>query len=377
MKKLFIAIALIFTAFTCCLFAEELLDEKYGYYLDLPEGFQLDSSSDDGLSFLFTHPSMPVELILRIYEGEMSTHDALSTVLTKLGAQFETDDFKWGTKDCAASTFKMNLGMDFEGLSFASPINDGNATLVILGYCPSVNFTKASQFIMSMLNSLVVDSETENLPGILVSYAYPNEEKTPLTLNIGGKQIKTKIDKVDEEANQFVVDMEFGCFTFYAKHKLWKEAWQRYYKMVYRDSKARLRSVSKDIYKGLGIKNRTDYANTLLQWTQNFPYKRDNTKNTSSDFTNLISTLKGEGNDCDSRSMLVSALLNIAGMDSVMLISRDYSHAMTSIVLDAPGQTFKYNGKDYLYGETTVPVTFGMVAQNQSDFKKWIVVDLK
>lgn len=376
MKKLFITIVLILSVFTAGLFAEELIDEKYGYSLDLPEGFELNSSSDDGLSFLFTHPSMPVELILRIYEGELSTGDALTTVLSKLSAQFETDIFMWGSKECAASTFSMNLGMDYQGLSFAAPIYDGKATLVILGYCPEVNFTKASQFIMSMLNSLIVDSETANLPGILVTYAYPDEGKKSITLNIAGKEIKTKIDRVDEEASQFVVDMEFGCFTFYANHKLWKEAWQRYYKMVYRDSKARLKTVSKDIYKGLGIKNRTDYANALLQWTQNFPYKRDNETNTSSDFTNLIAVLNGSGNDCDSRSMLVSALLNIAGMDSVMLISRDYSHALTSVCLDAPGQTFTYNRKKYLYGETTAPVTFGMIAQSQSDFSKWIVVDI-
>lgn len=370
---------LLLLTFAFCsafIFAESLIDEKFGYSMDLPEGYILDSSSDDGLMFLFTHPSMPVNLILRIYKNT-DPLAAQKIALGKLGASFETDTFMWGTKECSASTFTMTLDDHYEGLSFSSPLQDGETSLVTIAYVKQANYTKASQFMMSMLNSLSVDEETENLPGILITYLFPSEGSEKIKLEIGGKSITTTIDKCDVEANQFVVDMEFGCFTHYASHKLWKEAWQRYYKLVYRDTKARLYTVSKDIYKGLGIKNKTDYANAILNWTQGFDYKRDNKKNSSSDFTPVMAVLKGEGNDCDSRSMLVSALLNIAGFDSVMIISREYSHAMVGLNLTAPGQTFSFNGKNYLYGETTAPVTFGMVAKTQSDFSKWIVVDVE
>lgn len=374
MKRFLLLLTFVFCS--TFIFAESLIDEKFGYSMDLPEGYVLDSSSDDGLMFLFTHPSMHVNLILRIYENT----DALTAqkiALGKLGAQYQTDSFMWGSKNCSVSTFTMTLDDNYEGLSFSSPLNNDEASLVAIAYVKQANYTKASQFMMSMLNSLSVDEETDNLPGILITYLFPSEGSEKITLDIGGKKISTAIDKSDVEANQFVVDMEFGCFSHYASHKLWKEAWQRYYKMVYKDSKARLKNVSKDIYKGLKIKNKTDYANTLLQWTQDFPYKRDNQKNSSSDFTPVMAVLKGEGNDCDSRSMLVSALLNIAGFDSIMIISREYSHAMVGLNLTAPGQTFSFNNKNYLYGETTAPVTFGKVAQNQMDFSKWIVVDVE
>jgi len=370
---------LLLLTFAFCsafIFAETLIDEQFGYTLDLPEGYTLDSSSDDGLMFLFTHPSMPVNLVLRIYQNtDAST--AQKTALGKLGANFETDSFMWGSKVCSASTFTMTLDDYYQGLSFSAPLQDGESSLVTIAYASQANYTKASQFMMSMLNSLSVDEETDLLPGILITYLFPSEGSEKITLNIGGKNISTTIDKSDIEANQFVVDMEFGCFTHYASHKLWKEAWQRYYKMVYRDSKARLKSVSKDIYRGLEIKNKTDYVNAILQWTQGFQYKRATNTNSDSDFTPVMAALAGEGNDCDSRSMLVCALLNLSGFDSVMIISREYSHAMVGLNLTAPGQTFSFNGKNYLYGETTSSVTFGKVMQTQTDFSKWIVVDVE
>ena len=73
--------------------------------------------------------------------------------------------------------------------------------------------------------------------------------------------------------------------------------------------------------------------------------------------------------------MLISILLNYAGLDSAILISREYSHAVVVTDIPAPGQTFSMeNGREYLIGETTAKVTWGMIAQEHSDRTKWIAV---
>ena len=73
--------------------------------------------------------------------------------------------------------------------------------------------------------------------------------------------------------------------------------------------------------------------------------------------------------------MLVSVLLNYTGIDTAMLISREYSHAVVVTDIPAPGQTFTMeNGREYLFGETTARVTWGMMAQDQADRTKWIPV---
>jgi hypothetical protein len=73
--------------------------------------------------------------------------------------------------------------------------------------------------------------------------------------------------------------------------------------------------------------------------------------------------------------MLISALLNYTGIDTAILISREYSHAVVVTDIPAPGQTFTMeNGREYLIGETTAKVTWGMIAQEHADKTKWIPV---
>ena len=73
--------------------------------------------------------------------------------------------------------------------------------------------------------------------------------------------------------------------------------------------------------------------------------------------------------------MLIAALLNYTGLDTAILISREYSHAMVVTDIPAPGQTFTMeDGREYLMGETTAKVTWGMIAQNQADRTKWMCV---
>ena len=74
--------------------------------------------------------------------------------------------------------------------------------------------------------------------------------------------------------------------------------------------------------------------------------------------------------------MLLSILLNSIDVESILLFSIDYSHAMAATNIKAPGQTYKLeeNQKEYIFGETTDNVTWGMIVQDQSDRSKWIPV---
>ena len=116
----------------------------------------------------------------------------------------------------------------------------------------------------------------------------------------------------------------------------------------------------------------------ILSWVQGFQYKRDNEKASNTDFTNLPAVLCGKGNDCDSRSMLVSVLLRAANLESFMLISREYSHAMVTFENPAPGQKYEVEGtgREFLMGETTAKVTWGTISQEHADRRKWIPVIL-
>ena len=386
LKKIFAAITIIF-AFNIYAFAETISDSVYNYSLDIPEGFALNDVTDDQMSYHFVHPEYPVQFILKIYDSPSlySSKSVLGTALKKLGAAMEIDTFAWNNSpECAISDFSMTLDAKYSGWAVCAPLQKENAYVVVIAYSTAETRQSCNPFIISILNSLCTDEKYYCFPGIIATYGFPYEGKKNIKLNINGNSITTFIDNSDIDAAQFVLETEYSVLLLYAKHNLWKEAWQRYYRMVYRDSYGRLAQVSYDIISQLyplcekanPSNPNLAYAQALLSWVQGFQYKRDNEKSTSTDFTNLPAVLCGQGNDCDSRSMLVCVFLRAAGLESFMLVSREYSHAMVTFENPAPGQKYEVEGtgREFLMGETTAKVTWGTIAQDHADRSKWIPV---
>lgn len=381
-KKLFYFLLIIF-AITSYSFSEQITDRDFGFSLDIPEGFEIADYTEDGMSYVFSHPNIPVTLVMKLTEEKnaKSAAEVLNINLKKLNASGETDSFKWNGTVCGISNFSMSLDDNYSGWAVSAPVKIQDYYVILLCYAPESK-KGCEQFIISTINSLSINNEYLNTPGIITSYAFPPEGSESVLLKIGGKEIKTSLDKSDEEAAKFVIDLEYSVLNLYANHKMWKEAWQRYYRMIYRDNAGRLQQTAKNIYDSIYPELKKSkpqdadikYAQALLSWVQTFGYERAQSK-IESDFTSLPASIKGKGSDCDSRSMLVSVLLNYTGIDTAMLISREYSHAVVVTDIPAPGQTFTMeNGREYLFGETTARVTWGMLAQDQADRTKWIPV---
>ena len=381
-KKLFYFLFIIF-AITSYSFSEQITDRDFGFSLDIPEGFEIADYTEDGMSYVFSHPNIPVTLVMKLTEEKnaKSAAEVLNKNLKKLNASGETDSFKWNGTVCGISNFFMSLDDNYSGWAVSAPVKIHDYYVILLCYAPESK-KGCEQFIISTINSLSINNEYLNTPGIITSYAFPPEGSESVLLKIGGKEIKTSLDKSDEEAAKFVTDLEYSVLNLYANHKMWKEAWQRYYRMIYRDNAGRLQQTAKNIYDSIYPELKKSkpqdadikYAQALLSWVQTFGYERAQSK-IESDFISLPASIKGKGSDCDSRSMLVSVLLNYTGIDTAMLISREYSHAVVVTDIPAPGQTFTMeNGREYLFGETTARVTWGMLAQDQADRTKWIPV---
>ena len=378
--KIFLSILVIL--FVSQAFAEQITDRDFGFSLDIPEGFEIADYTQDGMSYVFSHPNIPVTLVMKITE-EPSSNAALvlKKNLTKLNAKGDTDSFNWNGVNCGISNFTMTLDDNYFGWGVTAPVKIEDYYVLLLCYAPQSK-KACEQFIISTINSLCIDSERLNTPGIITSYAFPAEGRKAISLNIGGKQIKTTIDKSDIEAAKFTIELEYAVLTLYASHNLWKEAWQRYYRMIYRDNAGRMEAAAADIYNALYPELKKlypydaeiKYAQALLSWVQTFNYDRAKSKN-ESDFTSIPAAITGTGSDCDSRSILISIFLNYMGIDTAILISHEYSHAMVVTDIPAPGQTFTMeNGREYLMGETTARVTWGTIAADHADRTKWIPV---
>ncbi|MCK9170073.1 MAG: hypothetical protein M0P01_06620 [Treponema sp.] len=380
-------VCLLLTAVT--LPAESVTDNEFGWSLDLPEGFKVDDHTDDGMSYLFSHDRMPVSLAVKLYEKGTytSADDALSGAVAKLPAgTCRKTQFIWRNTDCALGTFSMTLGQkEYAGWAEAVTLPEKQTQIVLLCYADTKIKKDCEQFIMSVLNSLTIDRGSIFEPGIIASYAFPPTEKQNVTLTINGHDIQTQLDKDDIAAAEFVVNCEYAVLTLYADNAKWQQAWQRYYRLIFRDSCGRLKKASFDISnalssdaKKLNPENPDEgMAQLLLTWTQGFTYEREKD---NADFTPLPAVLTGKGSDCDSRSLLACVLLENMGTKTALFISREYSHAVfgadVASLSAAENARMTAGDTDFLLGETTAHVNMGLIARDMQDTGKWIPVEL-
>ncbi len=344
----------------------------------LPPGFSIQAAETDGRAFQLRNDVAPVSVIFRLYnKGRYaSAKEALSSSLKSLNTEFDLDSVKWRGQEAGIATFSVTLGNEeLAGIAESALLPGDKSAVVVITWCPAEQFENLTAYMVSILDSLTIDAGSYFEAGICTNYIFPPEEETvPVKLNIAGKTINSVLKKNDVEAAQYVVEREYQATLLYSKDSRWQEAWERYYKMIFKDSFKRLQRVSFDVYNVLSpfCVDETDLAQKLLTWTQSFSYERSKTQ---SDFACLPSLLLGGGSDCDSRSLLLTVFLRQMNQDAVFMVSAYYAHALAAFVSTHPGHSFSYNDKDYLMGETTAPVSWGMIDSAQDDQSKWIFVD--
>ena len=379
MKKIIYCLILFFISISVS-FAEILNSPTWGYSVDLPEEFVLvDKNGAD--SYMFENAFVSSTVILKAYKKEKfsSSLEAMETVMKQLGAEFECAETNWRNTDCIISQFAFNLGgASNTGWAVSSLLQDSKGYVVMLCYTPTDVFYDLEQFVISCVDSLCIDYGSYYSPGPLTSFAFPKGEVQNHTVEIAGEKIDFTLDSSDIEADKFVVEREYSVLCLYQDSEMWVEAWQRYYRQVYKNAYSRLKIAAFNIYNRL-IKTcesenpEIELAQKLLSWTQGFDYVRDFT---STDFTPITASITGTGSDCDSRAMLLACLLHHMNYDTCLFVSAEFSHSLFGIVLDKAGAKINIDGRQFLLGETTAQVDIGLVPANMNQTDKWIFVEL-
>ncbi len=370
-------------------FADYLVSESYGYTIDFPEGFDVLDGEEDGSSALLQHTILPVQAVLRVWDAGAykDARAALEATCSRLGAAGEVTAVRWRNQDCALTQFTMQNAAvtgTQSGWGAAYTLSQKRGFLTLLCYAEQSRAYDAEQFMLSVLDSVMIDRGSFRECGIVTAFAYPSKEKKTVTLSIAGKEIRTTLGAEDVAASQFVIDREFAVFKLYVQTKLWKEAWQRFYRQIARDTFGRTKKCAFDIASALQADaKRLDpdtpdaaMAQLLLTWVQGFSYARESSRADKADFAPIPAVLSGAASDCDSRSLLVAVLLQQMNVDACLFISNVYSHAMLGVLLPGKlGQTISADGKEYLVGETTAKnLTLGMMDASMQDRSKWIPV---
>lgn len=411
------AVLFLFGLFPGLSTAEPLYSPSWGFRVDLPEGYRQLPEGDGKNRFAYTS-QFGVLLDVAVYTGKTSLEALAGEIETKLGGKGERNAFNYNGKAALLSSVsfpdksKRNgrfsgwaLYMELAAPPPAEPRTGGTAPaaqapasrpasrpmLFILSYGPPDETLQS--FHLSVLDSVAAGSEDTRVPGPVSAFTWPPGawKRYPLA----GTKEQAWFRENDDRAAQALVDREFSVLKRYADSPLWKDAWKRFYRAIYRDSFDRLKDAafilernwsaeafrnppaSRQSEEGRELENRNTAARVLaekvLGWVQEFKYERDLL---GSDFVNLISAAREGRGDCDSRAMLWAVVLEQAGIPSAIMVSREFSHAMGLADIEGEGARFPFKEGNteyrWMVAETTARVGIGRIEQKVSEITKWL-----
>lgn len=395
MKKIFL---LLFGFFLLApAFSEIITSEKFNYSIDFPEGYQIEDMEQDETTVIFKNKYLDAHALIKVWENSKfsTSSEAIKDTLSRVKAVSDFSECVWRRQKCTIASFESPLLLpDAEAKGWAAciPLPQKRGYLTILSYSPKKVYEDLAQVLISLLDSVLIDTGSFRESGLITSAFYPRKNAKNISLTIEGQKIQTQIDSVDTEASQAVIDREFAVFSFYASNNLPEmfDAWIRFYRLLARDSMERVKKVSFDIYTALKDEcEKKDAQNPdaalaqlLLNWAQDFNYERKSSSYDKADIESIPAILEGGSSDCDGRSLLLMCILKNCSIDSCMFISAQYSHALLGVYFpDKQGQTIHVDdnegGKEYLVGETTAKdLTLGMMPASMTDRKHWMAVEL-
>jgi hypothetical protein len=372
-----IAILAAFIAVSVVPVAAKELATDTGAFIDMPSGFT-PGEGDGKTRFSYFAANGGMELDILIFEpGRYSSVGVMATdLLGQMGSKGDLSSFTYQGRGAAIA----DLGFAVDGVPrtgyavFIAGKSENSYALV--ASAKTAQFDAYSELIISCLDAFSIDRAARRFPGPVSQFLFPwpavRAEKR--TTALPGGSVTLPWSSEERELTLSVVEREYRILTLFAESDtLWVDAWARYYRMVYKESAARLDSFTRAFSDSLPANDPTESARRALAWVQGFLYERDFS---GIDFVPPLTAAFEKRGDCDSRAMVMAIILERIGIDSVLMLSREYSHAMLAVDVPGGGQRFTYKGKAYLVAETTAKVGIGMIDASQADFSKWLGVDL-
>jgi hypothetical protein len=363
--------------------AEVIWSQPRDFYVDPPVGwtFVEDPTPEH---FVMTDPGR--RIILEIFsqdKGELTDIKAKTADLkARLKAQADEQSFTWNERPAWLADVKFTAG-PVKARGWALVADDGDGWVSALAYTPEGDYDKASDVLISTLNSLGLGLDGRRSPGPMSTFfeQTAGQPKTDKSVIAGLPSPFTMTYSLDrDESIQATTERETRILLAQLgpqvkDQKVIEPGWTRFYRQIYRELYSSLIPLANYWKDQVAQKTVTPEAlpQTVLTWLQKYKYSR---KGGLTDISTPWQTLKEQSGDCDSKSVLYLALMEELGVKGILMVSAPYSHGMAALDLPGQGARFPFQGKGWLVAELTDTVNLGMIAGDKADPSQWIGVDL-
>ena len=341
-----------------------------GLSFDLPEGWATFGEVKIE-SFSFTNTSR--EAFLQVFrfgaEDSMPLIQIYDYVGESLGAAGDRVPYLYSDREAIFASIEfVAAGEPVAGYAFCVRTELGDT--VMIAYAPASGGYQDE--LLSALDSVAISDSDLTRPGPISQFMLAEgDADATARITFAGFATSFAIDTGEFEVAQLVVDREARLLSQTDGSDV--DTWKRFYRIIYRDAYSRLAELGEEFAKYSAGRDETQVAGTLLDWVQEWEYSRTGTL---ADLLNPFEAALRESGDCDSRGLVYTTLLHYAGIESVLLISSEYSHSVCAVDVEGAGARIDTEKGAQLIAEVTDDVALGLIASDQANPDGWIVVDL-
>ncbi|TVR93249.1 MAG: hypothetical protein EA428_02435 [Spirochaetaceae bacterium] len=364
------------------LHARRLHNEQYGYYIDLPVGWNV-IDAEDLSNVGFADPLSRAVVQVFAFERERfgSMPELVGYFRNRYDARGDESEFRYQGAAAVLADLSFAAGQH-PARGYFTFISDREYWYVVSGFAPVDDYEIYHDTLLSAVDSFALGEVARRYPGPISQFYYPYPAPNTQEFEIALDQYALPLpaDEGEIEASEVLIEREARLLnTWYRPGPSggdWEDAWRRFYRTIYRDNFMRLAPLVPELLRYFAHEkiDGDDVPAELLRWLQSFAYRRVGGE---ADVQAPLSSLISGSGDCDSLGVVYAILLHHLGYDAILMVSHRFGHAMVGVDIPGSGARFPFEGREWLVAELTAPVAIGQIDQEQADPAGWIGVDLR
>jgi len=348
-----------------------------GARMDIPEAWELDGSDPSVPSWYSPDRRAAAEVMLWAPDTWDNLEDFVENGRPE-GAAGDVSYFScWDGEAALADWTFSGSGGSFRGWFLF--VAGSGPDVRVSAIAAEEDFSERQPFLLSVLDSYIPGNDRRLSPGAVGTFLEitGDSEIDEVRTAFGDTELYWEQSRSGLQASQDVIEREALVLSAYTSvPELFYPAWERYYRLIYRDSYSRLDSISQALDKGPLPQNSPDRraaAEQLLSWLQSFTY------GSTDGFSDLLSpaaACSSRTGDCDSLSLVLLILMDRYGVDGRLLLSQQAHHALAA--LDVPGRGMRYTEGEnsWIVAELTSSLPLGKLPERLSGVNDWFGISL-
>jgi hypothetical protein len=367
---------------------------EYDYIVDIPVGWTvIDGQSADFINF--ADPQRRAVFQIVTFPGsQFATVEEIDRFITQqFSAEGDAAAFRYLQQHAIFADYRFSTGrLSVRG--YMVFLNGDEYDFAVMTYVPEEYYEAYHDFLLSAVDSFSLDAESRLRPGPVSAFfsePYDRDGASGYAVTLpSGDEIALPSRLASEEmrdAANVLIEREARILSQYAPAPdasprigsepgpPWAQAWRRYFRMIYRDSFSRMEPVAQALFDDLASADiaRNEMPAAILAWLQSARYERTRS---ISDLMSPGACLVEFAGDCDSLGLTYAIILSQMGFDAILMVSREFSHALVGVDIPGEGARFPFQNREWLVAELTEEVAIGMIAADMSEIAGWIGVKL-